>query len=434
MTTRALPISVAAKSKSRQVLAGVALLTLAFAPILWSQELPTAKPEAVGLSPEKLARIGPAVQMLVNEQKVAGAITMIARRGKIVYFEAFGQRDIDSGQPMERDTIMRFYSMSKPITSVAIMMLIEDGKLGFDDPVAKHLPELRGVKVFLRANGDGFATELTKREPTVRDLLRHTSGLTYGFFGNTPVDEAYRKAGVLAPGSMLDDMTRKLGELPLLYQPGTKWNYSVGTDVLGRLVEVLSGKSLEDFFAERIFRPLDMRDTGFFVSPDKLARFAATHGTAEGKLRVTDAPATSAFRHRPTLLSGGGGLVSTARDYMRFCQMLASGGELNGKRLLRRETVESMTANQLPDEAFPIAIGPHPRPGVGFGFGFSVQVHRDPLSAAHIGEYGWDGAASTHFWISPKDEVVVIVLQQYMPFSMLLGQTIKPLVYDAIND
>lgn len=415
-------------------LACTALFSLFVIPGAWGQELPTVKPEAVGLSSEKLATIGPALQALVTDHKVAGAVTMIARHGKLVYFEAVGQRDIACGLPMERDTIVRLYSMTKPITSVAIMMLIEDGKLGLDDPIAKHLPEMKGVKVFVRANGTNLVTESAKREPTVRDLLRHTAGLTYGFFGDTPVDEAYRKADVLASGSTLADMTRKLGGLPLLYQPGTKWNYSVGADVLGRLVEVVSGRPLDDFFAERIFQPLDMHDTGFFVPPDKLARFAATHGVADGKLRVSDAPATSKYCKRPTLLSGGGGLVSTARDYMRFCQMIAAGGELNGRRLLRRETVESMTRNQLPDAAMPIAIGPNPRPGVGFGFGFSIQVQRDPLSASHVGEYGWGGAASTHFWISPKDEVVVVVLQQFMPYSVVLERTVKPLVYDAISD
>jgi len=420
--------------RSRWLARCVVLLIFIVAPVAWSQELPTAKPEDVGLSSEKLARIGPAVQALVDDQKVAGAITIIARRGKIVYFEAVGKRDVASGEPMERDTILRFYSMSKPITSVAVMMLVDDGKIGLDDPVAKHLPELKGVKVFVRANGDGFETESSKREPTVRDLLRHTGGLTYGIFGNTPVDEGYRKAAVLAPTDTLADMTKKLGELPLLYQPGTKWNYSVATDVLGRMVEVASGKSLDEFFADGIFRPLDMKDSGFFVPPDKLGRFAATHGTADDKLRVTDAPATSPFRNRPTLLSGGGGLVSTGRDYMRFCQMVAAGGELGGKRLLRRETVQSMHTNQLPDEAFPIAFGPIQRPGVGFGLGFSVQVSRDPLSASRVGEYGWGGAASTHFWISPKDELVVIALQQFMPFSTRLEQTIKPLVYEAITD
>ena len=420
--------------RSRWLSRYVALFILVIAPLARGQELPTAKPKDVGLSAEKLARVGPAVQALVDDQKVAGAITIVARRGKVVYFEAVGKRDVAADLPMGRDTILRFYSMTKPITSVAVMMLVEEGKIGLDDPVSKHLPEFKNVKVFVRANGDGFDTEPANREPTGRDLLRHTAGLTYGLFGATPIDGAYNRVGVLVPTSTLADMTKKLGELPLLYQPGTKWNYSVAVDVLGRLVEVASGTSFDQFLSERIFRPLDMKDTGSFVPAHKLNRFAATHGAADGKLTVTDSPATSAFRNRPALLSGGGGLVSTARDYMRFCQMIASGGELNGTRLLRRETVQEMTNNQLPDEDFPIAFGPIQRPGVGFGLGFSVQVNRDTHSAAHVGEYGWGGAASTHFWISPKDELVVIALQQFMPFSTRLEQTIKPLVYEAIVD
>ena len=421
--------------RSRRLVRSIVFfILLVIVPVVRGQELPAAKPEDVGLSAEKLARVGPAVQTLVDEQKVAGAITIVARRGKVVYFEPVGKRDIDSGEPMERDTILRFYSMSKPITSVGVMMLVDDGKIKLDDPIAKYLPEFKGVRTFVRANGDGFETESPKREPTVRDLLRHTGGLTYGIFGNTPVDEAYRKAGILAPTDTLSDLTKKLGGLPLQYQPGTSWIYSVSTDVLGRIVEVASGKSLDEFFAERIFQPLDMKDTGFFVPPDKLNRFAATHGMADGKLRVTDAAATSNFRNRPKLLSGGGGLVSTGRDYTRFCQMIASGGELHGKRLLRTEAVHEMTKNQLPDEAFPIAFGPIQRPGVGFGLGFSVQANRDPLSPSRVGEFGWGGAASTHFWISPKDELVVIALQQFMPFSTRLEQTIKPLVYEAITD
>ena len=411
-----------------------ALLALLVSPGAWGQELPVAKPEAVGLSPEKLALIGPALEALVTNQQIAGAVTIIARQGQLVYWEAVGQRDVASGLPMERDTIMRIHSMTKPITSVAILMLMEDGQLGLDDPVGKFLPEMKGLKVFVRASGTNLITEPARREPTVRDLLRHTAGLTYGFFSATPVDQAYRRADLLALDNTLTDLTRKLGGLPLQYQPGTVWNYSFATDVLGRLVEVVSGKPLDVFLAERILQPLDMRDTGFSVPPEKLARFAATHGVAAGKLCVSDAPGTSPYRAHPSLLSGGGGLVSTARDYLRFCQMLAAGGELGGRRLLRRETVQSMTANQLPASAMPIAIGSNPRPGVGFGYGFSVQVQRDPRSVAPIGEYGWGGAASTHVWISPKDELIVIALQQFEPYTAVLEQTLKPPGYDAIRD
>ncbi len=252
--------------------------------------------------------------------------------------------------------------------------------------------------------------------------------------GNTPVDMAYNAAGILAPSNTLADLTRKVASLPLLYQPGIRWNYSVSTDVLARMVEVVSGKSFDEFLAEYIFKPLDMHDTGFFVPPDKRARFAAVHGPGDNKLKLCDLPVTAGFLERPTLFSGGGGLVSTARDYMRFCQMIVGGGELGGKRLLHRETIQIMTANQLPKQTFPIRFGDFSIPGVGFGLGFSVQVEPSLFSAAHVGEYGWSGLASTSFWISPKDDVIVIVLQQFMPYSILLGQTIKPLVYAAISN
>jgi CubicO group peptidase (beta-lactamase class C family) len=252
--------------------------------------------------------------------------------------------------------------------------------------------------------------------------------------GNTPVDKAYNAAGVLARSNTLADLTRKVASLPLLYQPGTRWNYSVSADVLARMVEVVSGKSFDEFLTERVFKPLDMHDTGFFVPPDQRIRLADVYGPDGDTLKVSDLPVTAGFLERPRLFSGGGGLVSTARDYMRFCQMMAAGGELDGKRLLQRATIQIMTANQLPKQAFPIGFGDVPIPGVGFGLGFSVQVEPGIFSAGHVGEYGWSGLASTSFWISPKDDVVVVVLQQFMPYSMLLDQTIKPLVYAAITN
>lgn len=400
------------------------------------QEFPTAAPEEVGLSAEKLGRIKPALQALIDDQKVAGAITLVARKGKVVYFEAMGLRDIESQKPMQPDTIFRIYSMTKPIASTAVMMLVDEGKIGLDDAASKYLPELKGLKVFVKATADGPEIEEPKRDMTVRDLLRHTSGLTYGLFGSTPVDQMYLKAGVLNPAGKLTDMTAKLGQIPLLFQPGTKWNYSVSIDVLGRIVEVVSGKPLDDFIEERICRPLDMKDTAFYVPQEKLDRFATNYGPKTGGgLAVTDAPRTSSYRSRPAFLSGGGGLVSTARDYARFCQMIANGGELNGKRLLKGETVQTMTRNQLPESAIPIALGPIIREGVGFGLGFSVRVSTNPLVPARaLGECGWGGMASTHFWIVPRDDLIVIALQQYMPFNPILETTVKPLVYDAITD
>jgi len=311
---------------------------------------------------------------------------------------------------------------------------VEEGKLTLDDPVAKHLPEFKDVKVFAGVDGDELEVEEPKRAATIRDLLRHTSGLTYGFFGITPVDQRYLQADILSDRGTLADMETKLGDLPLLYQPGTRFNYSVSTDVLGRVVEVVSRKDFGEFLHERILGPLDMKDTDFFVPENKTDRFAANHSPRlVGGLRVTDAPHSSRYRRKPRLLSGGGGLVSTARDYMRFCQMLLNEGKLGGHRLLREESVEAMTKNQLPAEAYPINLGGK-RDGVGFGLGFSVVVEKTDYSKrSHVGEYGWGGAASTHFWISPKDDLAVVVLTQLMPFSFQMERAVKPLVYDAIK-
>jgi CubicO group peptidase (beta-lactamase class C family) len=398
-----------------------------------ARELPTTKPEEVGMSSDKLALVVPAMKKLVDQQKVAGAVAVVARQGKIVLFEAVGQQDIAAQKPMKRDTIARIYSMTKPITSVAVMILVEEGKLALDDPVAKYLPEFKDVKVFAGVKDGKQRLTKPERPPTIRDLLRHTSGLTYGFFGNTDVDQRYRKVNMLDRGSTLVDMAKKLGELPLLDQPGTRFRYSVSTDVLGRIVEVVSGEDFDDFLHDRIFTPLGMKDTGFAVSDGKLDRFAVSYGRKLfGGLRVMEAPQLSIYRRYPKLLSGGGGLVSTARDYIRFCQMLLNRGELNGRRVLRAESVEAMTTNQLPDKAYPIRLGVV-RPGVGFGLGFSVVVEKTKDSKrSRVGEYGWGGAASTHFWISPKDDLAVVVLTQLMPFNFQMEHAVKPLVYDAI--
>ena len=396
-----------------------------------AEELPRARPEEVGMRAQKLAQVNPAMQRLVDEERVAGVVVVVVRRGKVVHFEAVGKMDVEAARPMRRDTIFRIYSMTKPVTTVAAMMLLDEGKLKLDHPVAKYIPQFAGLKVF-NPNGDPLEPG---REMTVRDLMRHTSGLTYGFFGDSAVDKLYGKAKVLDRGSSLEEMAGKLGEIPLLYQPGSRWLYSLSVDVLGRLIEVVSEKPLDEFFNERIFGPLDMVDTGFHVPDEKLDRFATSYGPdddGEG-LKAKDAPATSHYRHPPGLFSGGGGLVSTARDYARFCQMLLGRGELQGIRILRVETVEMMTRNQLPEEIMPIAFGKEKRHGTGFGLGFSVRVadtEWDPAGA--IGEYGWGGAASTHFWISPRDDLFVVALQQYQPFTFLVENEVKPLVYDAL--
>jgi len=395
-----------------------------------AKELPTTAPKEVGLSSEKLQRVDEALKDLVDKNKVAGAVVMVVRHGKVAYCRPFGMMDIEKKKPMKRDTIFRIYSMTKPITTVAAMMLFDEGKLELDDPVEKYLPEFKDAKV----HGPEGKLITPKRPMSVRDLMRHTSGLTYGVFGDTPVDKMYREAKVLNRDTTLAEMARQLGPIPLVHEPVAKWHYSVATDVLGRVVEVVSEKPLDEFFRERIFKPLDMKDTGFYVPKEKLDRFAANYGPNDkGGLKVIDAPTTSRYLKRPKRFSGGGGLVSTIRDYTRFCQMLLGGGQLDGERLLRKETVQRMIRNQLPDEVMPIGFGNSKRHSVGFGLGFSVVVGQSPWdTAAAVGEYGWGGAASTHFWISPKHDLFVVTLQQYMPFTHAIERTVKPLVYGAV--
>lgn len=396
----------------------------------------TVQPESIGMSAEKLAKVVPALQTFVDEKKVAGAIVIVARRGKLALFDSVGWQDIDSGKPMSKDSILRIYSMSKPITSVAVMILVEEGKIGLDDAVSKHIPEFKGLQVFQEKIDGELKQVPANRAMTIRDLLRHTSGLTYGFFGNSPVDQAYQAAGVLSDRDTLQQTVDKLAQIPLLDQPGTRFNYSVSTDVLGHIVERASGQRLDQFFKQRIFDPLVMPDTAFQVTSDKADRFAHNYGPRQNPpgLVVVDDAAQSKYRKSPTLYSGGGGLVSTASDYLRFCQMLLNHGELDGTRILESETVKSMIQNQLPPEAYPISLG-GTRDGVGFGFGFNVVEEKtDWTGLCRIGEYGWGGAASTHFWISPNDQLAVVVLTQLMPFSFQLESAVKPLVYDAIED
>jgi len=402
--------------------------------ILIAIELPTATPEQVGLSAEKLQDARAAMQKLVDEKRIAGGVFAVARRGKVVQFETCGMMDIEAGEPMKRDTIFRFYSMSKPITSIAAMILYEQGKIKLDDPVSKYIPQFKGLKVVADPDAEVIKEVAARREMTVRDLMRHTSGLTYGIFGNTAVDKLYRKSIQLGGGkTTLEDMTKNLGQIPLLYQPGTKWHYSVSTDVLGRIVEVASGQSLDKFFAERIFEPLGMVNTAFYVPRDKIDRFATNYGpNMQGGLRPIDKPETTRYAKIPTFFSGGGGLVSTASDYMRFCLMLLNKGEFDGKRLLKTETVEMMTNDQLPEQAYPIGSGD--RAGVGFGLGFSVRVESNGQVSSRIGEYGWGGMASTHFWISPNDEIAVVALTQHIPFSNRAERALKPIIYEAILD
>ncbi len=407
-------------------------------PIASAQGLPTASPEEVGLSSERLKRIGAVMQSYVDQGKLAGLITMVARRGKVVHFERFGMMDREAGKPIWADTIFRIYSMTKPITSAAIMMLYEEGHFQLDDPVSKFIPEFGKMRVFTYASADGsnIVTTAPEREATIRDLLRHTSGLTYGS-SKEPVDVMYNEAKVIDYDTTLKEMVRKLGTLPLRNHPGREWHYSVSMDVLGYLVEVISGMAFDAFLEKRIFKPLGMKDTNFYVPKEKHSRFAATYGPdGEGGIKLIDPPASSRFAKPVKLLSGGGGLVSTASDYMRFLQMLLNGGELDGVRLLGTKTVELMTANHLPEEMIPILGGTRAFKGYGFGLGVRVMVH---VSQAEVlgskGEYGWIGAASTYFLIDPKEEMIGIVMTQFRPNNFYpIHRQFKVLTYQAIVD
>ena len=405
----------------------------------------TVVPHKVGLSAKRLERISAAAQQLINEEQLAGAVTIIARRGKVAHFEAHGMMDIEANKPMQKDTIFRIYSMTKPIAAVAVMTLFEEGRLELDAPVSVYLPELGGLKVALDPDADTLTLVAADRDMTVRDLMRHTSGLPGAaryMAGQTAIDKRYREEGLhLLHACNLQEMVAQLGKIPLLYQPGTKWHYSIAADVLGRLLEVASGQPFDVFLSERIFQPLGMVDTEFYVPPEKIDRLAEMYGPKpEGGLQTIDAPeggtgkvSETSFKKKPKFLSAGGGLVSTAADFARFCLMLSGKGTLAGKRVMTTESVELMTRNHLPQHLIPLDKKPEKRyAGLGFGLGVSVRVQKtDWVPASEVGEYGWIGGASTEFWISPRDELVAIVLAQYLPFSEL-SERVKPLVYTAI--
>ena len=403
-------------------------------------------PHEVGLSAKRLACISTTSQQFIDEKQLAGAVTVVARHGKVAHFKAHGMMDIEVNKPMQRDTIFRIYSMTKPIAAVAVMMLCEAGKLQLDAPVSTYLPELGGLKVAADADGKSLTLIKADRDMTVRDLMCHTAGLPGAaryMAGQTAVDQCYREAGLHRLHTCnLQEMVERLGKISLLYQPGTKWHYSIAADVLGRLIEVASGQSFDVFLDERIFQPLGMHDTGFYVPAEKIDRFASMYGPKPGGgLQTIDAPeggtghvSKTSFIQKPKFLSAGGGLVSTAADFTRFCLMLLGRGTFDGKQLMKSESVELMTRNHLPAHLIPLDKKPIERyAGLGFGLGVSVRVQQtDWIPASQVGEYGWIGGASTEFWISPRDELVAITLAQNIPFSEL-SEKVKPLVYTAIS-
>jgi CubicO group peptidase (beta-lactamase class C family) len=403
------------------------------------------KPEEVGLSSARLARIGEHWQRYIDAGQLAGTLTLIARRGKVAYCEAQGHLETERRRAVAPDSVWRIYSMTKPITSVGLMMLYEQGRFQLNDPVARFIPSWSDLGVFVSGNHPQFVTTAPARSMTIRDLLSHTSGLTYGSTERSNVDAAYRKLAVgdrTRAGYTVADMVATLGELPLEFSPGTRWNYSVATDVLGHLIEVISGQRLDAYLAEHVFGPLGMRDTSFTIRDDQVPRFAANYERqVDGQLKLIDDPTRSTYA-RTSFLSGGGGLVSTALDYHRFTAMLLNGGELDGMRLLGRKTVQLMTANHLPGDgdiaqlALPGSFTDLPYAGLGFGLGFSVV--QSPARAhipGSVGAYAWAGAASTVFWVDPAEELIVIFMTQLMPASTYpLGRELRVLSYSALID
>jgi len=410
---------------ARRVLCSLLLVLLAGAAV--AADLPSARPESVGMSTQRLGRLKSGMQALVDGNQLAGVVTMVAKDGKVVQFEAAGKRDLESAAPMQKDSIFRIYSMSKPITGVAMMMLFEEGKWQLNDPVSKHIPEFANLKVAKVNPQTGAVTQVAPDHAmTMRELMSHSGGLTYGVFGSTPVDKMYTDVKVLSRDEPLQAMIDKPAKIPLLHQPGERWHYSVSVDVQGYLVEKLSGQPFPEFLKQRIFEPLGMKDTAFFVPPEKLNRFASFY-TYDKDRKFVPHPGDD-FSKQPAGPSGGGGLVSTATDYMRFCQMLLNGGELDGHRLLSPLTVQLMHSNVLPASARTMS------PGTGFGLDFAVV--EDPLVAGGYGGEGtfyWGGYAGTWFWIDPVYNLIEVGMIQHrgegMPDVRALSRS---LTYQAI--
>ncbi len=411
---------------------GLSLVLLA-ASTVPAEPLPSATPDSVGLATAPLSEVDAQMRSYVDDGKLAGIVMLVARNGKVAHAGVYGHMDIESRQAMRRDALFRIYSMTKPITGVALMTLYDDGRFQLDDPVAKFLPGFAEVKVF--AGGEGNAIKLVnvKRPVTIRDLMCHTAGLAYGISSATPVDTMYTEAKLLDRALDLDSMIERLVKIPLAAQPGEKWMYSIAVDVQGKLIEILSGKKLDEFFSERVFKPLAMPDTAFHVPADKLDRLAVNYGMKDGQLSPLDGSKTSQYATKPALLSGGGGLVSTADDYLRFAQMMLNRGELDGARVLRAETVDLMTRNHLADELVPIRLGPLPMPNMGFGLDVAVRVKTGPGEPADsLGEYGWGGAASTQFFVAPRDSLICVGMTQFMPATMTYFQEARKKVYQAV--
>jgi CubicO group peptidase (beta-lactamase class C family) len=418
--------------------------------------LAPASPESAGMSKAGLERVEAHLKhRYIEAGRFPGTQLVIYRRGKVVHSSVQGYADLERKVPVKDDSIYRIYSMTKPITSVAFMMLFEEGRVALDEPVAKYIPEWKDLGVFVAGSAPAFLTRPPSRPMLIVDLLRHTSGLTYGFQQRSNVDAAYREAkiGDVEKAGTLDSMIEQLAKIPLEFSPGEAWNYSVATDVIGYLIGKISGKPFEQFLKERIFDPLGMSDTDFYVPASKAHRLAACYSAdpkggitfhaaqRKGTLTLQDDPATSSFLSPPSLISGGGGLCSTVADYLTFCRALINGGELGGVRLLGPKTLQLMTSNHLPNgmdlpgmsrSLFSEAT----YNGIGFGLGFSVTMEpAKTLIPGSAGEYSWGGAATTSFWIDPAEELITIFMTQVLPSSAYpLRRELRTMVYAAITD
>jgi CubicO group peptidase (beta-lactamase class C family) len=400
-----------------------------------AQNLPMAKPAEVGLSAERLDRI---TQWLAAESAkgtIPGAVTMIVRNGKVAYFEAVGVLDPESKAPMTKDAIFRIYSMSKPITSVAVMMLVEQGKITLDEPIAKYIPAFKDMKVSIEAKGEEGKPEHhlvdAKKPITIQDLLRHTSGLTYGFFGDLLAKKAYLEANIYEGDFDNAEFAERLAKLPLAFQPGTTWDYSNSTDILGRLVEVVSGKSLYQFEKENILDPIGMPDTSFYVADQakhpRVAEPFKNDRTIGAGVEFGDPRVAKKWE------SGGGGMVGTVGDYARFAMMLANGGTLDGKRYLGPKTLAYMTSDHT---AGVITPGPYYLPGPGYGFGLGFAVRKEAgvaLTPGSVGDYNWGGAGGTYFWVDPKENMFVVFAMQSPRNRVPFRQVLRDMVYAALD-
>jgi CubicO group peptidase (beta-lactamase class C family) len=429
----------------RLCLASLILLTT-----IHAQVLPTGAPAEAGLSKERLDRIKTVMEQSIAQNRLAGGVALVARKGKVAYFESFGMADKEAKRPMQKDAIFRIFSMTKAVTGVAVMMLYEEGKFALTQPIAIYLPEFATMRVAVETtNGSGKRvlshTVPAERPITILDLLRHTSGFNYEGPHDEKGDLVYQALGLNAAGGEafpLAEFSKRLAGAPLVHQPGTTFDYSFSMDILGRLVEVASGQSLDQFFAERIFKPLQMVDTGFYVPQEKWGRLVALYNPGRTGITRVDAAQESPAKTKPVLLMGGAGLMSTASDYARFVQMLLNGGQLGDVRLLGTKSVELMRSDllgNLPRAPLRLAIGDLPPvsaeiPPRGYGFGLTFAVNRGPDQTGSIGskgEYNWSGAAGTTFWIDPEEQMVGVLMIQTM-LDLGTGDLFKRLAYQAI--